>query len=286
MRNWPKSRRKKIQSARTTATKILFKWAKHIPNIEVKAVKSIKEVAERHSLSRRPNQIKCPERLEINLAGLGISDVFFQEDFGNLKNGLNDLFKVYPASHSLGIEDLNKWFEDISNIRTGTWMQKPNYTLDFRDGKKTGITQHLKYLSLTLHYCHPSIIILSGYATPSDQLRNKFFNLIKSNPPADIEITGFSLLKGITSYQSYSEHHTRQSELDELFLEVNRSIVSLFRGKFKSGLSQFGPLPMLEILDSNLDFREIPNGIAVGNCQKILHLVCSTRSQVLIAGIG
>ncbi|QLE39392.1 hypothetical protein FD723_01950 [Nostoc sp. C052] len=107
-------------------------------------------------------------------------------------------------------------------------------------------------------YIAPSFIVLSIIVKPSNEFIHKFITLIKSIPCPQNEILGFSFKHGITSLSTLPPWRVRKAELEKLFLEINRSILLMFRKTFGVGLSSFGYLPCIEVIKTNISLREIP----------------------------
>ncbi|GAX38239.1 hypothetical protein [Nodularia sp. NIES-3585] len=253
IQNLPRRKRTFWQSLRIKATKIILESSVRIENPKLKFLQSLKNHAE-YSLSPRDYElIACSSDLEVDLDQVGFSDLFFTEDFPKLQKGLNKLLSNVDNQ-----DRLNEWFSEIYNSGSGGAKSIYLDRISFKTQSNDKSIKCLQSANIHLNYIAPSFIVLSILVKPSNKFIQKFIELIKSVPCPQSEILGFSFKYGVASLSTIPAWRVRTAELEELFLEINRSIVLIFRKKFGVGLSCFGYLPCLEIIKTNISLREIP----------------------------
>ncbi|HIK05401.1 MAG TPA: hypothetical protein IGS40_11930 [Trichormus sp. M33_DOE_039] len=254
------SRRKRTfwQSLRIKATKLILESSVNIEKPKLKFLESLKHHAEHRLYPHDYELIACPSDLEVELDQVGFSDLFFPEDFPKLQKGLNKLLSNYPSFPAGNKDNLNEWFSEIYNSGSGGAKSIYVGTLSFKTQSNDKSINCLQSANIHLNYIAPSFIVLSIIVKPSNNFIHKFIKLIKSVPSPQSEILGFSFKYGVTSLYTIPSWRVRKAELEELFLEINRSIILLFRKNFGVGLSCYSYLPCLEIIKTNISLREIP----------------------------
>ncbi|MBW4490426.1 MAG: hypothetical protein KME12_21820 [Trichocoleus desertorum ATA4-8-CV12] len=258
MRNWPKSKRTIWQSLRIKATRRIFQFAEGIENPKRKILKNLKDHATFNLHVHESELIACPENLEVSLNKIGFADLFFSEEFDSLQKGLNRLLTSYPYSSLEGnTENLNAWFNDIRKSASTNAASIYVGSILF-DKKARSLLKLVHSAQIWLHYLDSSFIILSIFVNPSTEFLSKFSQISKSIPYPQSEILGFSFRDGITASSRNPTQNVKQLEFEEIFLELNKSIVIFFRKTFNAGLSSFGPLPCIEVINFNVPLREIP----------------------------
>jgi len=264
LRNWSKPKRTFWQLLRIKATKRVLQFADKLEDPKIQFLKSLKLHAE-HTLHPKDYElIACPENLEVLLDRIGFADLFFPEEFQKLQQGLINLFSNYGSAFSTTKEDINKWFSDVYDSKFGNANTFYLRSLDFT--RKTDDSfRLLESASIHLKYIARSFIVLSIIVKPSEIFIKDFTALIRSVPSSQSEILSFNLRQGITSAKGISTWRVRQAELEEFFLEINKSIVLLFRTNFGVGLSLFGSLPCIEIIYTNISLQEIPEAQFLSN---------------------
>ncbi|WP_414512371.1 hypothetical protein [Nostoc sp. PCC 9305] len=258
MRNRSKPKRTFWQSLRIKATKRILEFSEKLENPKLKFLESLKHHAEYKLHPHDYELIASPSELEVELDRVGFSDLFFSEDFPKLQQGLNNLLSNYPSFSVGDKENLNQWFNDIYNSGAGGASSINVGTLSFKNRKNDKSLTLIQSANIHLNYIAPSFIVLSIIVKPSNEFIRKFITLIKSVPSPQNEILDFSFKYGITSLSTLPPWGVRKVELEELFLEINRSIVVMFRKNFGVGLSAFGYLPCIEVIKTNISLREIP----------------------------
>lgn len=313
MRNWSKPKRTPWQSLNVEATKTILRladltkcpylqppefevhrdllvfWLKWYLKIqktlplrpeELKLwFKSLDRLVSRRTLHRhlRPSKgdlVEMPSGLEITLAKIGFSDLFFPEEFVKLQYGLNRMLSDYPSP--LGSYDknqLNEWFSSVQNSEYKAATINVGFLLF--NNKGSALSKSFQSANIQLKYIAPSYICLSALFKPSEKLTQKFNTLLKTIPCPQSEISGFGLRRGITSIKTTPALRTRKAELEKLFLEINKDVVLLFRQNLGVGLSQFGPLPCVEILSTNISLKEIPEDRYPQKASEALKACCS-----------
>lgn len=265
MRNWPKSKRTIWQSLRIKTTRKIFQIVDKIEIPETKTLEkwkilnNLKSHAARELQPRDSNLIACPEAVKVELENIGLSDLFFPEEFESLQKGLNKLISKYTFS-SMGIsrDDLNAWFSNINNYTFESASTLYVGSILFSNKNDNEPIQFLHSAQICLKYIPSSFITLSASVKPSAKFIKGFNSIIKSTPISQSEILGIDFKHGFISLSIPSPWYTREAELEKLFLELNRSVVVLFRETFRAGLSRFGPLPSIEVISTNISLKEIP----------------------------
>jgi hypothetical protein len=252
-RNWPKLKRNRTQAA---ISELILRLLKNLPHTPITFLQNIKESSSVAFLNSERTTLQAPELLKVDIAWVGFSDIFFAEDFQQLQKGLNKLFEEYPTYIKTNtMEHLNDWFKEISKVENQVWKHTNVGMLTF---KKHNMSDYFSGIHLGMHYCHPSVIILTVRGNISDTLKERFAKLTRSNPSPELRITKFNLFNAFIGWNRTPGNITRKREIDGFFMEINQSVVQVFRENLRSGLSRFGPIPMIEILETNLDFREAP----------------------------
>jgi hypothetical protein len=171
-----------------------------------------------------PQILQAPDSLRVDLVKVAVSDIFFAEDFEKLQVGLNRLFKEFPPYIEIHtLQDLNIWFKEIAKVEAQGGYQRINLGLLTLNKK---ISAYFSDIHLNLFYYYPSIIILTACGNSSIDLRNRFTNLTRSNPKSELEV---NLLRDFLGWSRISGMIVRKRQIDELFMEINQSIVQLFR---------------------------------------------------------
>jgi hypothetical protein len=263
MENWPKSKRKFWQSLNTKITRQIFEFSKNIENPKLEILKSLEFFAYDYSSPDSFELVACPSDLDINLDSIGFCDLFFPEDFQKLQKGLNHLLcQYYPPSSDRRdkTSNINKWFDDIYQYPSvaGKRIKIKIEKFDFKDLANDKSLRLFERIDIHLKYISPSFIVLSILVIPSDEYIQKFVHIVRSKSSPQITISGFSFKHGITSTKILPGYVEKQSEFENFFMEINKTIVLIFRKAFGVGLSIFGPLPCIEILEINIPLREIP----------------------------
>jgi len=233
-----------------------LQFAESLKEPKLPFLRSLKRLAHYQLNVNTLDLIKCPANLEVELDAICFSDLFFPEDIENLQKGLSKLIANNPSSITRDKDDLDEWFNSLANCKPGT-ISRHNVTVIFKANAKPPLNL-LKYAHFQIKYISQTLVILSAIIIPSDEFKIKFRNLIKSTPLPQHEILGVNFKYRVPYLSSSSPLHTRVAELEELFLSINKSVVHLFRDKFGSGLSYFGPLPCIEVIKTNISLREIP----------------------------
>ena len=257
MQNCSKPKKTFWQSLRIKGTKKILEFAYNLKEPKLKILEFLKTHAEYHPHPRDYDLIACPSKLEVKLDKVCFSDLFFTEDFSNLQQGLNKLLSDYPSNFGNQPKDLNEWFDNIYSYGSGGRLSF-YISLSFKGKKNLKLIQSLQSADIHLKYISPSFIVLSIIVDPSDEFIKKFNQLIKTNPSRQNEIIGFNVKQRIPYLRTISELLVREAEFEELFLDINKSIVLLLRKYLGVGLSCFGSLPCLEILETNVSLKEIP----------------------------
>ncbi|TBR60553.1 hypothetical protein B4U84_06765 [Westiellopsis prolifica IICB1] len=258
MRNRSKPKRTFWQSLRIKGTKRILEFSDKLENPKLKFLESLKRHAEYKLYPHNDELIACPSELEVELDQVGFSDLFFSEDFPKLQQGLNKLLSNYSSFPIGDKENLNQWFSDIYNSGSGGASFINVGTFSFKNRINDKLLRFIQSANIHLNYIAPSFIVLSIIVKPSNELIRKFITLIKRIPCPQNEILGFNFNYGSISLSTLPPWRVRKAELEEFFLEINRSIVLLFRKNFGVGLSSFGYLPCIEVLKTNISLREIP----------------------------
>jgi hypothetical protein len=258
MQNRYKPKRKFWQFLRIKATKIILEFSDKLKDPKFKFLKSLKDNAEYNLHSHDNELIACPSELKVELEQIGFCDLFFPEDFPKLQQGLNKLLSNYPSSSIGDKENLNQWFDDIYKAKSGSSWSINIGTLLFKNRINDRSLNLIQSINIHLNYIAPSFIVLSIIVKPSNEFINKFMKVLKTIPCRQSEILGFSFKYGVTQLSIIPAWRVRKAELEELFLEINRSIVILFRKNFGVGMSCFGYLPCIEIINTNISLNEIP----------------------------
>lgn len=257
MKNWLKPKNSVYKKLRVRLTRQVLQFSKKLKEPKLPLLRSLKKLADYQLNPNTFDLIKCPETLEVELDAICFSDLFFHEDIGSLQKGLSKLIANNPPSITRDKDDLDEWFNSLSNCRPGSMAAYNVVPIIFKENAKPPLNL-LKHAHFQVKYISQTLIVLSIVIIPSDDLKRKFRDLVKSTPLPQYEISGVNLKYGVFSLSSRSASHTRVAELEELFLSINKSVVQLFRDKFGSGLSYFGPLPCIEVIKTNISLREIP----------------------------
>lgn len=261
MRNQSKTNKRKIRIRITYIALEILNWLKNRKNIlwifKFKMLNSLVEMTKYKSIySNGLYSIKYPQNSLFEVTNIGFSDIFFPEDFPKLKNGIHQLTISYPG-YINDEEKIKNWFEEIQNSETGAFNSIFAGSFSFKDTNVKSLNL-LSTADIHLVYVHPSFIILSIVVQPSNIFKQKYNGIIRDTSHSQLEFLGFSWKSGITRYTEHSPKTVMETELDELFMSINRSIINLFGKFFKSGLSRFGALPSIEIIETDISLREIP----------------------------
>ena len=271
MRNWTKRKRTFQQLLRIEFTKRVIQFAGKIENSKFKSLKGLTKFKLIKSLKPLVEQlhddkfdrISCPQNLEVKFNNICFADLFFPEEFTCLQKGLNTLFSKH-TSPSIRFKDdknrLNQWFDNIKNSNSETFGIINGGWLIF-DHKKDRSLKLIDSAQINLLHIRSSFIILTISITPSKEFRRKFDSIVRATPQRQKEILGFSLRYGVTNWSFTASFATREAELENIFLEINKTVVNLFRRTFDAGLSKFAPLPSIEVISINSPLKELSDNI-------------------------
>jgi hypothetical protein len=254
-RNWIKM----IKKRKNTMSESILRLLKNFPDTPIPFFQNMKDSSD-DALCMRENLdikiLKAPDRLKVDIVQVGFSEIFFVEDFEQLQKGLNKLFKEFPApvGTSNREEELNNWFEAISKAGP----QSEYKILGNLSFKKNDVSAYFSGISLALYYYSPSVIILTMRGHSSGALKKRFSSLIRSSNKSELVIKKFGFSSGRISTKVTPGIRMRKQQLDEFFMEVNQAAIQILSRHLNSVLPRYGSIPMIEILETNLDFRQIP----------------------------
>jgi hypothetical protein len=275
MRNWAKRKRTLQQSVRLEFTQRLLQVAKRIENPRFKLFKSLRDLSN-HASSSDFDLIDCPKNLDIKLNKICFSDIYFPEEFANLQKGLNQLLSIH-SSYSFfqdQKENINKWFDDIYNS-SSTSVKTINVGWLVFNHKKDNSLKLIHSAEIQLMYISSTCIALSISVNPSNEFIERFNSIVRNTPHNQIEISRLSLKYGVVGWGFKNRSSSREAELEQIFLDLNKTIVNLFRKTFDAGLSKLAPLLSVEIINVNLSLKEISGNIMLPKRSGAMRACCN-----------
>jgi len=231
MQNWPKYKKTFWQSVQIGLTKKFLQLVDSIENPKIKFIESLKLEAKYGLYLDDHELIACPDELEISLDRVCFSDLFLSDEFQKLHQGLRSLLSKYSFSIDYSDEKrLDTWFGSLysSKFKLGSSISVGSLVFNKKSGKTI---KFLKSGRIHLTYIAPSFIVLSIFVWPSDEFIQRFISITKKKSFPESKIS-FNLRNRIISWSRISPAQVRVAEIEELFLELNKSVVLLFRKTF------------------------------------------------------
>lgn len=250
MRGWPKSKFKLTQRVRQFISERLLCQAL-IRRESSRFWAQLAEEADHMLLPFDGDRNALPKEVELDLRSVVVSDIYFAEEFDAAERGLRRLLskaqgRGFPQHSSA---ELRAFFERATS-RTGAGGI---WNLSGAQFKKINPFRgaHIEHVHFLLSSPAPSFVVLIALVTPSDSFRRSVSRLLSTDSYCDVDITHVRFRPFDLYFSSGSAVLRRQRELDELFLALNGQIVRGLRKLVKAGMAMEGPLPFIEIYDSN-----------------------------------
>jgi hypothetical protein len=192
-----------------------------------------------------------PAGMDIDVLAIAFCDIFFVEEFEQLKDGLQKLSN--SCGERLRRNDLHAWFQQArTSSFGGSSIRLGYFFIGQLKPRRPSSLAHNAFLCLK--HLAPSVVALTWLVTPSSTFTKRFHAIIDKDayPDATLILTRHGFSVASISNPVFA----RQKEIDSLFLSLNQEVVSISRTYLRAGMSIHGPLASVEALAINepLDF--------------------------------
>lgn len=192
---------------------------------------------------------KCPEELEIKVLNVAYCDLFFVEDFGHVKEGIERLNKEYGSKiFRVKEEEVETWFRNAEACSMGhAASHRFGY---FHLQKKHSLCKLVGDIFFETKQFAPSVIALTIIVYPTEEFHNQFQRIIGTNSYPIVQSI-YKFRYGLIESSIRPATVKKMLEVDHLFSEMNREIIKLLKKYIGVGLCQYGLLPSVELLTVN-----------------------------------
>lgn len=249
MKHWPRPQYRLLERWRRTAVERLLRAA--ITRRHQNAFwRGLAYYARHFLIPFSGDRSRFPKRIKLELRSVIACDGFFTEDFAEAERGLIRLISAGGGTFRSGIrEELHAFFARAGSRSGGaeTWNLSGFQLKRFNPfGGNEVESLHLLLLNPS-----PSFVVLVIIATPSQSFSNRLRLLLMSNATSDVDLMSVRFKPFDLFFSSGSAVIRRQREIDELYLSLNRRIVVTLRKLIRAGFAVDGPLPVLQVYDTN-----------------------------------
>ena len=242
--------------------KIAIYLATKLKDPKLKYLRKLKRIIKQSPSVHPINFIGIKEDLNIEIERIGLSDIFFKEEFYILERGLVNLIDRHfsprqSKDRALAQEELSLWFKTINKPVNYTYSS--DHYLGYIDPHTDSDFKNLGSGYIYLKFISPSFVTLAAIFNTSDFFRQRFADCIHASHAGGIELSKFNPMKGeLPAYEIKSPIYKLEEKVEELFSEVKESASYFFRKNLGIGLSSTGILPSFEILSCDFPLGEIP----------------------------
>ncbi len=242
MRNWPKSEEASDKIVRFIAP-IYGKYASKIPFLKKTGFVVICRhflLSKRHLMSFM--RTKKPDGIDLQLYEVTFVDLFFAEDFEKLKQGLRMMQQCYERGMYSLTDELEHWFSNIE-LNAGSWRRYGTWPSVYKQDDRLSYADSI---TIELYALSPSMVCVAMRVKPSEKMKQEFNDLLDSNAEGGRKIRRSNVHRHRWFLTQDTPVNTRQKEVAQLFLKLNKQIVSLTRDFINRGWARVGPLPSIE----------------------------------------
>lgn len=253
MKNWPKRRRTSGDVIQLWISKKMIRFASRLPEAKHGAISFLQETGE--DKFAKYFGIEKPKDVEYVPFAVAYYDLIPAEEFVALEDGLIRLRSRYSGRicDSKQAANVRDFFTTLRGATGGgSWMNAGLFK--FQTDKKGPLL--LESAHIHVRQLSPSYLSLQLFVFPTKEFIATFTRLISRNIINTTLIHLGHFVRGRMVSSGLLPSAIRQEEIEHLYLQLNRELVTILRRHMKAGWMAQGPLPSIELFYTNTDLRK------------------------------